>query len=40
MCSSDLMLEASRSYALAQRMLQVSDATLGTAVNEIGRVVS
>lgn len=34
------MLEASRSYALAQRMLQVSDATLGTAVNEIGRVVS
>lgn len=34
------MLEASRSYALAQRMLQVSDSTLGTAVNEIGRVVS
>ncbi|MDI3340327.1 MAG: flagellar hook-basal body protein [Sphaerobacter sp.] len=33
------MLEASRSYALAQRMLQVSDATLGLAVNEVGRVV-
>lgn len=34
------MLAAGRSYALAQRMLQVSDSTLGLAVNEIGRIVS
>lgn len=33
------MMGAARSYALAQRMLQVSDQSLSLAVNDIGRVV-
>lgn len=32
------MLAANRSYALAQRMLQLSDQSLGLAVNDLGRV--
>jgi flagellar basal-body rod protein FlgG len=32
------MLSANRSYAMAQRMLQLADQSLGTAVNDVGKV--
>jgi flagellar basal-body rod protein FlgG len=32
------MLAASRSYSIAQKMLQLSDQTLGLAVNDLGKV--
>jgi flagellar basal body rod protein FlgG len=32
------MLAANRSYAVAQRMMQMADQTLGLAVNDLGKV--